>query len=202
MRKLLLVIVGLLLLTVGPAWGTTFDFNREGVVGEWVNGLFSQMVEFTTPIDGYINAVGNGNFTNLTSPHITLTDTTGSGDDRLNIHFYQPTSTLSFAAAFADTTGPLTNGFSVSLSTLGDDMPLIFNVNTAPASAGMWNQGVFNYSGAAITEAIVTFNYWPAGTFVVGDLTYGGSPVPLPPTVMLLGSGLLGLLGYRRMTRS
>lgn len=27
MKKALLVIVGLLLVTVGPAWGTTFNFN-------------------------------------------------------------------------------------------------------------------------------------------------------------------------------
>jgi hypothetical protein len=38
-----------------------------------------------------------------------------------------------------------------------------------------------------------------SGSFAtISDLTVGASAVPLPPSVLLLGSGLLGLIGFRR----
>jgi hypothetical protein len=39
--------------------------------------------------------------------------------------------------------------------------------------------------------------------FAIDDLQWNkGAPVPLPPTMLLLGSGLLGLVGWRRFRKS
>jgi hypothetical protein len=40
------------------------------------------------------------------------------------------------------------------------------------------------------------------GTYAtISDLTVGAAAIPLPPTVFLLGSGLLGLAGWRRFRK-
>ena len=44
----------------------------------------------------------------------------------------------------------------------------------------------------------------PNRQFGLGSITYdnGLAPVPVPPSVLLLGSGLVGLIGLRRVRRS
>lgn len=44
-------------------------------------------------------------------------------------------------------------------------------------------------------------DYYYHRAFLYG-VTVGANPVPLPPTVLLLGSGLLGLAGWRRIRKS
>jgi hypothetical protein len=45
-------------------------------------------------------------------------------------------------------------------------------------------------------------NYYEADANNIGVRIDGGAPVPLPPTVLLLGSGLLGLVGWRRFRKA
>lgn len=65
----------------------------------------------------------------------------------------------------------------------------ILNFSTAPT---------FDQLGYAET----TGDYFYTTSATGQSVTVGPAPVPLPPTVLLLGSGLLGLVGLRRFRKS
>jgi hypothetical protein len=65
-----------------------------------------------------------------------------------------------------------------------------------PIIAGTgYGAGYLMYAG--LTDSV--FN--SSGPGLVNDLIYYTATVPLPPSVLLLGSGLLGLLGFRRFRK-
>lgn len=62
-----------------------------------------------------------------------------------------------------------------------------------------------NYTLIIVFDDDPYYGHWPYSAtinYIAGDYISGASTVPLPPTVLLLGSGLLGLAGWRRFRRS
>jgi hypothetical protein len=58
-----------------------------------------------------------------------------------------------------------------------------------PGNASTWGFGYLDDPGWGTT-------YWS-----VNDWTYTQTPVPIPPSALLLGSGLLGLAGWRKFRK-
>jgi hypothetical protein len=69
-------------------------------------------------------------------------------------------------------------------------------------SAGGPNYYVFDFDSGQQSQADVAYWYFWIHGLAVHDGNVGGSPVPLPSTVLLLGPGLLGLAGWRRFRKS
>jgi hypothetical protein len=64
----------------------------------------------------------------------------------------------------------------------------------------------FSYNVIASTNSTpLVFGFWNDLTdsyFYLDDVSVPGNPVPVPPSALLLGSGLLGLVGWRRFRKS
>jgi hypothetical protein len=74
---------------------------------------------------------------------------------------------------------------------------------TATSNAGDWTQFTCNWFSGAITTAnlsIIDTNITYSGNdFSIDGITMNA--VPLPPSVLLLASGLLGMVGWRRFRK-
>jgi hypothetical protein len=109
-------------------------------------------------------------------------------------------------------------GFSGWTVTPIDDQHVVATNNSAPTSA-TWN---YQFTGSPVANWGLYWDGYLNGVFQVGesDVTTNGAiyagprgngdyyydaprgeVVPLPPTVLLLGSGLLGLVGWRRVRK-
>jgi hypothetical protein len=95
-----------------------------------------------------------------------------------------------------------TIGFEILLSANGINFTPV--VASAFTTSEWDNLTLVTYNisptSAQYVEFLVTSYYgYSAG---INELDVYGNPVPLPPTVLLLGSGLVGLLGFRRFKKS
>ncbi len=78
------------------------------------------------------------------------------------------------------------------------------NVNFYPINVRS-SAGIVEYPSAANAYTLVVEfndNSWGGSAWYEVKLEYNAAVVPLPPTVLLLGSGLLGLVGWRRFRKS
>ena len=179
MRKLLCLVLALFFMSLSQAFADYYTFS-------YVDGAFDVSgALFTAPGVGPSLTVTGGS---LNTAAFTAELYTGSGPIPAG------TSATSPAGAFYYD-NDLYPGSTPMLSNQG----LLFAVGT-PGTAGyeeiniFGNSGPNDYSYYEGTGAGNFFNVHNNGTFTVTQV----SAVPVPPSVWLLGAGLLGLIGLRR----
>jgi len=175
--------------TVGWEWSTsTVDFTD----GSWSLGLQFNIVNapFQVTYLGFYDDQGNG----LTESHAVgiwnaagtlLTSTTVVPGDFLEGHFRW--------AATSPVVLPVADGYVIAAVTGSE------NYTWDPSGYGTDSRVVFVTD--MFTQSAVLVE--PVSSVGGTNAWYGPNMgVPVPPTVLLLGSGLLGLVGWRRLRKS
>jgi len=88
-----------------------------------------------------------------------------------------------YPASAAITMGGVTDTFSIDPSSTWDTSWFYFNTT--------------GLSGNTL-ELTLFRNTW----IMLDEVSFAGTPVPLPPGLLLMGSGLVGLVGWRRFRKS
>lgn len=183
-------------------------------------GLFSQQVIESVSMPCYYRNIGYpdimGSFFDP-GPYPSI-------PTNITMYMYSPTVTY-WVDIFQD--GPLRftdfaweikvlkDGTETTLFSLSANADLITGYGKSGLGNAYYDADVFSFPGELVYEewggtmgypgwyaqgsGSVNFTYLVSMTGHVIDIT---APVPLPPTVFLLGSGLLGLAGWRRFRKS
>ena len=147
--------------------------------------MVTDFVSFTVPFgSGAVNPVV-GSFTITFDPAVSASEASTITLDSLNIN-------LGSSLAFNNTPGSTlivggsANGAGTVIGGTDDFFLVILGIATAtPSIASM------TYSQVGSTTQF--HNFFGSGS----TITVGAPAVPIPPTVLLFGSGLLGLVGWR-----
>jgi len=202
--KLTLLILTCVICTAGSAFATsTFDVtvNTSAVTGETgylylqydpLNAVSSTATVFYFSTNGTLGATAPGAFTGSGSANseyyvtgtlpntVVFANTNAVNDYNQAITFG---ATLSFSVALSD---PAAGGGGVSTFSLG-----IFQ-------DALGNTPLYNVNDPNVPGTVVELNLANNGTVSESILDPQDVTVPIPPTVLLFGAGLLGMLGIRR----
>lgn len=195
MKKFLAICILSSLISAGTAnAAATLTFDElpfQSVDGLTYNGVtFGFEISGSPSSDAYYNATGPG-----TLLYIQDTSLEGNTQGTLTLDFVTPTNNLEFGIAL-NTISPVFQAYEVelfdeSLNSLGtlinDTNPLVY-----------WSEGNFNYSGTAISRAVINFNQVYAQRFAIDNLAI--STIPAPGALLLgsLGAGFVSWLRRRK----
>jgi hypothetical protein len=195
-QKLLMIAFLIELLLVGTAIATPVqvDFTTLG----------SNFYDITKPGSYTIGEVtfSYENFGNTAdSATIDSLGVWGTTGGSLSLDFARPAKTLGFDFSLPNVSNSYTEALYTVLSGLGVgpiSASFIPYDPTDPASLGD-ARGTFSFTGASFNKADMYFTV-EVPYFTVSNVSYEpeASPVPVPPGVLLLASGLLGMVGIRR----
>ena len=191
----LAMVLGVFITAAHPAGAVTLTFDELPL--QPVDGLTFMGVTFDFKIGGFdsldanYGSGGPGSIVFLQDPSLE-----GNAAGVLTLDFAQPVWFLQFGVALS-TFASVSPGFAVELF----DASLIslgaFPVDTAPLLT--FAEGPFTYFGAPVSRATIGFHQAAADRFALDNLTY--EPVPEPATLLMLGSGLLGIVMRRGRPR-
>lgn len=194
-KKLMMAVLSLALAV--PIWATTITFGE--LPFQSVHGLTYQGVTFGFTVggvpsaDGYYNEVGPGILTYVQEPVLE-----GTTEGILALNFASPTPVLQFGAALS-TVNPVSPGLTVALFDSALNPLGTILLDTSPLVA--FSEGLFSYSGTAVSRALIEFDQIEAARFAIDNLTYGANGViPEPASAGLLGLGL-AVFGWLRRRR-
>ena len=203
-----------------PINGTgSLEFNNNVTIGNGAATTFASGVTFTAPLitggsfwngDPFISdfrfssAVTNGwSGTGNVTPAVVPDGTAWIGAWQ-QTPFYEGTRDLEFSFATpvvragGYVTGPA--GYLITMKAYDASGNLLDTQTISPGSVQNWGN---NFLGIQVgnTDLIktVVFSNVDIG---VDKLTFESTHAPLPPSVLFLGTGLLGLLGLRRKLKS
>jgi len=134
---------------------------------------------------------GGGDFFNI---DVALTYSSG--------FYYTPTTDFHANLAFypGGVSGPISAfGFEVVPFAVGSTLTI--NVYTAAAGSQSYNFNAVDISPMFfgwVGADVITVSTWSTARYGLGNFVEGTTSVPEPSTLLLLGSGLLGLVGYGR----
>jgi len=194
MKKILVLTVLVLLVVVGFVGGVqAYTITTYNDYFSWASG---------------IGPIVNENFENLTlEPGFSITEVGGAGTINLGVYLnivdkdvprYQ---IFNFApgmyafGAFLNLAGPGGQGSSIDMY-INDDNTFVMNIPRT--AAGEWWGFVADapFFGVRFEDGQDPYGYQE--TYYSIDLSLAPSAVPEPATMLLLGSGLIGLAGYAR----
>jgi hypothetical protein len=196
----------LMVTNVSVAATLTFDDLGPGPVD--ANGAYTQGVHFGfAPGQATYNGViGTSGTAVLSIDPVLMGPTSGT----LNLAFDVPTTLLQFDIIFQSLS-------TIDDSSMGENGGPAYTVllssgatltgSTTPQPDGMYSEGVFQYSGAPINGASITFfNGFDSGgmlveNFGLDNLTFdatGSLGAPEPPTNLLIAAGLIAVGTLRR----
>lgn len=199
MKKLFALSPLLLILLVLPAcsFATTLHFDEFGTSPLLnVDGMhvFGVTFHFSPGLADYNGSIGTSGLTVLVSDPVLTGTTAGT----LTLDFDTPTPLLQFDLALlsADILDP---AYTVTLSS-----GAVLSGSTMPQPGGFYSEGTFQYAGAPVTGAAITFFNGldsfngDVTNFALDNLTY---QTPEPGTPLLLAGALLamGVIGRRKI---
>lgn len=206
--KLKLLVFALIVFAVGPAFASysSYDvtvntsslFNTNGIVdftyisssgASSIATLSNFVTDGTLGAQDTAHAINNGLGAAGVLPNaVTFTNDPNTTPNTEYIHGITFGNSLTFLVSFSNLASGGQNGGSstFSLGLFGD------TINWTP----LMNASDPNYAGTLVSISLNN-----DGTTSAQSLApqAGAAPAPIPPTALLLGSGLLGLVGVRRM---
>ncbi len=195
MKKFLAVCVLATLMSAGAAEAAvTLTFDE--LPYQTVDGLSYEGITFGFSIDGnpsadaHYNAIGPGVLT-----YVQDSSLEGNARGVLTLDFASPTNLLEFGLAL-DTRRPVTDAYTVEL--FDKTMTSLGTITDSTDPLILWSEGMFSYTGAAISRAVISFNDQYARRFALDNLT--ANTIPAPGAILLgsLGAGCVGWLRRRR----
>lgn len=186
------VAVCLMLAGVCRAGSLTLTFSETPTAIS--NGYSIQGLAFTWSNPTSLSQFVYGDSMGTSALGVTLLDDPilqGAADGNLLIHFGAPTDMFSFAIAVC--CAPMTGGIGATVSTASSQpVPVTLLVSSDVS------EGLFSYSGAPVSDAIVSFSP-DALIFALDNFTFESpaSNVPEPASALLAAAGLLAGLVWR-----
>ena len=181
--------------TGGAAQAVTLTFNE--LPSQPVDNLSFQGVTFDFKVGGVDStdaartrrpAGGPGSITFVQDPSLE-----GTASGVLTLDFATAISTLQFGVALG-TVASLTPGFTVELFD-----PALMSLGITPVNTSSLvsaTEGLFTYSGAPVTRAVIDFNETAANRFALDNLIYEPAiSTPVPEPASLTGLLALGAFG-------
>ncbi len=145
-------------------------------------------------------SIGNyyaGQFNTTGSQYLDNESYSANGFNTMEVSFASPVHAVGFNFGASDTQWSL-NAYNASNTLLESDLLPITNGGNSGTFVGIAQPGISyvmlvnDNAGSFGYDWIFVDNFYPAGS----------STVPLPPSMLLFGSGLLGLVGWRRFKKS
>lgn len=189
-----LLFIALTVLLISRTWASTITLDFSELPPQTIDDVSIVGVTFDFKIEGLdsslagYNSSGPGIVEFVQDPSLV-----GNPEGILTLDFVSPTPILEFGVAFPQL-APIPLAFTIELF---DSALMSLGISQISASSAInsFSEAHFSYEGISVKRAVIDFEV-STGGFALDNLTFAA--VPIPPALLLFGSGLFGLLGFGR----